>query len=367
MLPMTLTLAALLTAAPSVQQADLSQGNVFITGQAFGTGAVPQVSLGGVPMTVASYAPTAIVAALPSSLSPGSYALVVQTYGTKGSALQPASFVLTLGAVGPEGPVGPVGPTGPQGLTGATGPQGAVGPKGDTGAIGAQGPVGATGAAGAMGPQGPTGATGATGAIGPQGPKGDTGAPGAAGAQGPAGATGSAGPIGPVGTTGPIGATGPAGPAGPTGATGATGATGPTGPVGPQGPPGPGANISFFSASGPTFTASGNQTILSKTLPVPFGGVGFLVTATMSVSMGAANEPISCSLVAAENGYSRAIAQAWPLWVAGASTLAFTGGYQTGGSTSVTFSLECGAPSTLSFQYIAPSMTLIEAPLVQPL
>ncbi len=58
------------------------------------------------------------------------------------------SFIVTVGAQGPEGPAGPTGPTGPQGLPGApglVGPQGATGPQGPTGA---QGPSGVSGLAG---------------------------------------------------------------------------------------------------------------------------------------------------------------------------------------------------------------------------
>jgi hypothetical protein len=353
MLPMTVALATLLTAAPSVQQADVSQGNVFITGQAFGTGATPQVTLGGVTMTVASYAPTAIVAGLPASLGPGSYALVVQTYGTKGSALAPASFVLTLGAVGPDGPAGPVGPMGPQGPAGATGSQGAAGPKGDTGAPGATGPQGPAGATGAIGPQGPAGATGASG---PQGPTGATGA------IGPQGATGATGAIGPQGAKGDTGATGAVGPQGPAGATGAAGA------AGPAGPPGQGVDISFYSAKGPTFTAAGQQTAISRTLSVPFAGVGFLVTAMVTVAM-PASEPLGCTLIATEGIVSTAIGNASSPGLGGQSwTASLSGAYQTGASTSVTFWVQCTPGNgTISNQYTAPTMTIIKAPLVQTL
>jgi hypothetical protein len=177
---------------PAILAADVDGPRLFIVGTGFGTAATPKVLLGGAALPVESYSPTEIVATLPVPKPlPGSYALFVRSScrahrsGDDDHGL--ATFVVTLGAVGPKGDVGPQGPQGvpgPQGLkgdVGPQGPQGAVDPQGPTGLTGLTGPQGAQGAAGPAGAPGPQGAAGATGPQGPKGDKGDGGDPGPAG------------------------------------------------------------------------------------------------------------------------------------------------------------------------------------------
>ena len=164
--------------------ADSDGTRLFVSGRDFGAAATPSVTLGGTPLLVESYSPNAIVARLPSPPPrPGSYALAIRCHALRGDKPfddwdRTATFVVTLGAVGP---MGPQGERGPKGDTGATGPMGLSGPKGD---------AGATGATGLQGPKGETGATGA------QGPKGDAGPRGPQGEQGPPGE--SSGPPAPA-------------------------------------------------------------------------------------------------------------------------------------------------------------------------
>src|SRR5262245_22150622 len=72
---------------------------LLIDGSGFCT--APSVTLGGMPLTLVSAAPTLLVVALPTSFDPGTYVLVVSC-GSTGSA----SFTSTLGAVGPRGDKG---------------------------------------------------------------------------------------------------------------------------------------------------------------------------------------------------------------------------------------------------------------------
>lgn len=201
-------------AHPSITSAaSESPGWLSILGRQFGgTRSLPAVQLGEIHLAVARASDDEIVAALPEGLEPGSYLLIV--HRTAAPPLASASFVVTLGAVGPQGEKGETGPQGPAGDTGPPGPQGE---KGDTGPQGEKGETG---------PQGPAGETGPSG---PQGPAGSTGA------QGPVGPVGPAGPVGPMGPQGPVGATGAAGP---SGEKGDPGAEGPPGPIGPEGPSG---------------------------------------------------------------------------------------------------------------------------------
>ena len=120
------------------------------------------VSLSGTGLLIESWNATQIVAALPSTIVPGSYTLTVSVPVRRGPP-RTATFDVTLGAVGPQGPQGPTGATGATGLQGPTGPQGPQGPIGLTGATGPQGPAGP---AGAQGPAGPAGAQGPAGPAG---------------------------------------------------------------------------------------------------------------------------------------------------------------------------------------------------------
>lgn len=115
--------------------ADANQTTIFVEGRNFAAGA--QVFLAGTPLggVVVAGGGTALSAALPPGVAPGTYQLHVSNgNGTSKNAY----FDVTLGAVGPQGPQGDVGPTGPQGL------QGDPGPTGATGAIGPTGPAGPT-------------------------------------------------------------------------------------------------------------------------------------------------------------------------------------------------------------------------------
>lgn len=155
---------------------------LHIAGFNFGSG-TPAITLGGVPLAVATANSTSIGAVLPA-MAPGTYLLTLAVDARAGSRVNDDGskydeFWVTIGAVGPQGPAG------------------ANGAPGATGAIGPQGPAGPAGATGAQGPVGP---------IGPQGATGNTGATGATGMAGPAGATGVPGPMGPVGPQGPSGA-----------------------------------------------------------------------------------------------------------------------------------------------------------------
>lgn len=127
---------------------------LHITGLNFG-GGTPAVTLGGLPLTLASTTATGIDAVLPG-MAPGTYLLTLaidsgadsRRVNDDGSKYD--EFWVTIGAAGPQGPASR---DGVDGATGAVGPQGPAGAVGATGATGAQGPVGATG------PQGPAGVT----------------------------------------------------------------------------------------------------------------------------------------------------------------------------------------------------------------
>jgi hypothetical protein len=167
---------------PIVQSADADSANrnLFITGVNLGITA-PKVFLGGTALTVASYSPTSVVAALPPGVTPASYLLTLIPQGNL-----PALFWVTIGAVGPPGPTGPIGPTGPKGSIGPTGPQGPIGPTGPQGVAGTSvsgvslpagnsnclfGGYALTSASGtAFVCNGAPGATGPTGLTGPTGP-----------------------------------------------------------------------------------------------------------------------------------------------------------------------------------------------------
>jgi type VI protein secretion system component Hcp len=167
-------LAALALAAPAsasdrnddrearILSVDSDGERVFVNGQGFGTAKAPVVLLGGEPLVIESYSPTAIVAKVPlPAPRPGTYAVSVKTHPRLfGESRDVTGFFLTIGAVGPMGPQGPQGPKGD------TGPEGPRGLQGLTGAQGAPGPQGPTGPQGPPGPQGPTGPQGTPGTGG---------------------------------------------------------------------------------------------------------------------------------------------------------------------------------------------------------
>src|SRR5205085_554697 len=101
--------AAAAPALAIVQSADADPGNhnLFIAGLNLGTTA-PAVFLGDTRLTVVSFSPTIVVAALPANVQAASYLLTVTPQGSV-----PAVFWVTIGAVGPPGATGATGPTGP--------------------------------------------------------------------------------------------------------------------------------------------------------------------------------------------------------------------------------------------------------------
>ncbi|MFZ1086995.1 MAG: hypothetical protein WAN35_18685 [Terracidiphilus sp.] len=154
-------------------QANFTNNTITILGDNFGV-KMPKVFLDEISLTVTSNTNVQIVAALPATLTPGSYRLVVADpeknwqpfFGCGGNNLvkyRLAVFYVTLGAVGPQGPQGIQGPQGSQGPSGPIGPQGTQGPPGPQGP---QGPQGIQGPQGPVGPQGPAGPTGPSGTSG---------------------------------------------------------------------------------------------------------------------------------------------------------------------------------------------------------
>ncbi len=183
---------------------DPVSGLVLVTGQQFGT--MPAVTIDNMPVRVLSGSQEVLVVELPASLlaQPGTYLLTVERsqgandrgqsanergQGAKGSA----SFVLAVGAIGPQGPRGEAGSPGAKGDVGPAGPQGGAGPKGD------KGDPGTAGAAGAKGDKGDKGDPGVAGAAGAKGDKGDPGMPGSNGLTGAKGDKGDRGDTGPAG------------------------------------------------------------------------------------------------------------------------------------------------------------------------
>jgi len=144
---------------PMITSAYADGSNLFIVGKDFGVSSPPKVRLGSFTLIPSSYTATTIVAPLPSSITPGSYALWVQT-SIRDDSGQWTFFAVTLGDSGSQGPKGDPGPQGP------AGPQGAIGPAGPAGATGAAGAAGPAGPAGAKGDPGPQGAIGPAGADG---------------------------------------------------------------------------------------------------------------------------------------------------------------------------------------------------------
>jgi hypothetical protein len=140
---------------PVIFNAQINASTVTINGIHFG-GAIPTVTMDGIPLSVSSSTPTMVVATLPSAITsnPGTYLLkLVNNSLTEDEQLRAVRFEVAVGAQGPQGPAGPPGAPGAQGQkgdTGAMGLQGIQGVKGDTG------PAGAAGALGPAGPAGPS-------------------------------------------------------------------------------------------------------------------------------------------------------------------------------------------------------------------
>src|SRR5439155_11317381 len=84
---------------------DVALTQVTINGVSFGD-TKPAVMLDVVPLQVASYTDTTVVAFLPPNTPSGSYAL---TLTRSDPPPKTASFVVTIGQQGPVGPPGPAG------------------------------------------------------------------------------------------------------------------------------------------------------------------------------------------------------------------------------------------------------------------
>jgi hypothetical protein len=132
-LAMAVPVSAQPTSAPLITSAqpDFTTATLKIDGTSLP--ASPQVTLGGLRLTVLTASASEIVTALPSQIVPATYWLVV--YGTGKNATS-ATFAVTVGAVGPQGPAGESGPPGIQGPVGPVGPQGPAGPQGPPGPAG---------------------------------------------------------------------------------------------------------------------------------------------------------------------------------------------------------------------------------------
>src|SRR4051812_12075876 len=164
------------------------QSTLFVTGTGFGRApivALDGLVLGGVKVDPSGRMLTAVMPAL----QPGSYQLLVsdgadkrRNDGDEGARI--ASFVLTVGAVGPSGRNGDPGTPGAKGDKGEPGLQG---DRGQPGIQGIQGLQGDRGQPGIQGIQGDRGQPGIQGIQGDRGQPGIQGIPGPQGTQGPAG------------------------------------------------------------------------------------------------------------------------------------------------------------------------------------
>jgi hypothetical protein len=127
-MPVVLAGSAWCATAPVILSAVVNEttNQITVTGSSFEPATTaPKVTLGSTALVLVSSTNQKVVAKLPSSLAGGSYLLSL-----KNSSSLTGTFIVALGAIGPEGPVGPKGPAGPQGPKGATGPAGPKGPAG---------------------------------------------------------------------------------------------------------------------------------------------------------------------------------------------------------------------------------------------
>lgn len=126
--------------------ANMSNGQLTIEGANFPDHA--QVALNHQELTLVSAGATTLVATLPASIlsTPGSYLLTIdrEDQGRERHDRQHpsvvASFIVTIGAVGPQGVQGVPGPQGAPGLEGPAGPQGPQGEPGPQGPAGVSAP-----------------------------------------------------------------------------------------------------------------------------------------------------------------------------------------------------------------------------------
>ena len=126
--------------------ANMTNGQLTIEGANFPDHA--QVALNHQELAVVSADATTLVATLPASIlsTPGSYLLTIDREDQDRERHDPehhsalASFIVTIGAVGPQGAQGVPGPQGAPGLPGNTGPQGPQGEPGPQGPAGVSTP-----------------------------------------------------------------------------------------------------------------------------------------------------------------------------------------------------------------------------------
>jgi hypothetical protein len=90
-------------------QPDLTKGTLKIDGASFP--ANPEVFLSTLPLTVFMATSSEIQTDLPADIAQATYLLNVRGAGKNGAY---ATFVVTIGAVGPQGPPGENGPQGPR-------------------------------------------------------------------------------------------------------------------------------------------------------------------------------------------------------------------------------------------------------------
>ena len=128
----------------SIQRATLDTPSRTLTviGANFGTVA-PTVVVDGFVLPLTFFGPTQIIATVPATVAtiPGNYGLTVTRNGSPQAST--ATFVVTVGAVGPAGATGAAGPPGVAGAMGPAGPAGAAGPIGAPGPGGFQGMIAA--------------------------------------------------------------------------------------------------------------------------------------------------------------------------------------------------------------------------------
>ena len=104
-------------------------GLLLVSGTRFGN-EVPDVTLGGITLSLLASTDRNLSAQLPPSLGPGTYRLVVTTGHPSAKS---DTFDVTIGT---QGPPGPRGPEGQQGMPGQQGPTGTAGPTGPPGPSG---------------------------------------------------------------------------------------------------------------------------------------------------------------------------------------------------------------------------------------
>jgi len=187
---------------------------VYVYGRNFDNPGTSSITLGGEVITPnADGSDTYFSFSLPDPLAVGEFLMEIDTGQ---GIVNRGSYLITLGAQGPQGEQGIQGPKGDKGDQGIQGPQGEQGIQGLKGDQGIQGLQGDPGVQGLKGDKGDQGIQGPQGEQGIQGPKGDKGDQGMQGLQGDPGIQGLKGDKGDEGIQGPQGEQGIQGPPGPT-------------------------------------------------------------------------------------------------------------------------------------------------------